>query len=82
MHLELADCETMIENEIEQAATQKDIALSYAMAMCSSWPTDWKRVNAAIAAKWPKGLIRVKEMAWKLVEQKRKEQIERQIASN
>lgn len=56
--------EDTIENDIAQGAKQKDIAALYAMALVSSWPTDWPRVNRAIAAKWPKGLARVKEMAW------------------
>jgi hypothetical protein len=82
MHMELMACESVIENEIKMGLKQKDIAQTYAMAMVSSWPTDWKRVNAAILAKWPKGLIRVKEMAWKIVEQKRKETVARMAASN
>ena len=73
MIIELCCCESVIENEIAQGLTQKDIALTYAMAMESTWPTDWLRVNKAIQAKWPKGLNRVKEMAWKIREQKRRE---------
>lgn len=71
MQIELAAVEATIENEINQGATQRDVALTYAMGLASSWPTDWVRVNRAIAAKWPKGLLRVKKMAWKLVEEKR-----------
>lgn len=29
---------------------------------------DWTRVNAAITARWPRGLKRVKQMAWRIVE--------------
>lgn len=61
---ELADVEDVIENEIAQGLTQKQIAQTYALALKSSWPTDWGRVNRAIMAKWPKGLKRIKEMAW------------------
>ena len=64
MRIELACVEDVIENEIAQGLKQKDIAETYAMALVSSWPTDWPRVNRAIAAKWPKGLQRVKEKAW------------------
>lgn len=70
--MELACVESVIENEINQGCTQKDIAMTYAMGLVSTWPTDWKRVNAMILAKWPKGLARVKAMAWKLVETKGK----------
>ncbi len=30
---------------------------------------DWKAVNGAIAARWPKGLERVKKAGWKLFEE-------------
>ncbi len=61
---ELAHPELVIENEIAQGCTQKQIAQTYRLAMQSSWPTDWARVNQAILKRWPKGLQRVKEMAW------------------
>jgi hypothetical protein len=64
MRIELACVEDVIENEIAQGAKQKDVAETYAMALVSSWPTDWPRVNRAIAARWPKGLQRIKEKAW------------------
>lgn len=63
---------TFIERECEdRRLKQKDVALSYALAMrgeALGEPVDWPRVNAAIARRWPKGLVRVKEMAWKLRE--------------
>lgn len=31
---------------------------------------DFKRVNDAISKRWPKGLLRIKQMAWKIVEGK------------
>ncbi len=45
---------------------QKDVALTYAMAIRdeNSVSVDWHRVNAAIRNRWPKGLDRVKQMAW------------------
>ena len=65
----LVDCTNVIERECaEKALTQKSVALTYAMAMRSEAAgadkPDWKRINAAILARWPKGLTRVKERAW------------------
>ena len=31
---------------------------------------DWKAINRAICERWPKGLERVKKMAWKIVKWK------------
>lgn len=62
--IEIMAVELVIENEIEQGCTQRQISQTYALALRSSWPTDWKRVNAAIVARWPKGLERIKQMAW------------------
>lgn len=65
MIVEMACCESVILNEIKQGLTQKQIAQSYALALRSSWPTDWKRVNEAIVERWSlRGLNRIKEMAW------------------
>ena len=64
LYFEIADVENMIEREIAIGCNQKSIAMTYALALRSSWPTDWARVNAAIVAKWPKGLERIKTMAW------------------
>jgi hypothetical protein len=77
--MELVDVEFVIENELRQGCTQDQIAQTYAMGIVSTYPTDWPRVNAAISAKWPKGLERVKTKAWKIVEAKRKEAM-RQVA--
>lgn len=60
---EIGNVEMVIENEINQGLTQKQIAMTYALAMRSSWPTDWAKVNGLILKKWPKGLQRIKEMA-------------------
>lgn len=38
--MEIACVEMVIENEIKQGLTQKDIAQTYAMALVSTWPTD------------------------------------------
>lgn len=34
----------------------------------SSSRVDWKAVNAAILRRWPKGLERIKKLAWKMAE--------------
>lgn len=64
MITELVDVEGVIANEIKQGCSQKQISQTYALGLRSSWPTDWSRVNAAITARWPKGLERIKKMAW------------------
>jgi len=62
---EIACVEMVIENEIKQGLTQKQIAQTYAMAIRSSWPTDWAKVNAMIVERWSNaGLERIKKMAW------------------
>ncbi len=64
MPLEIANVEATIENEIAQGMKQRDIAQTYALGMRSSSPTDWKRVNQAIIAKWSmSGLLKIKKMA-------------------
>lgn len=76
MHMELADCTNVLLSMIpEKECTQSLVADYYAMALVSSWPTDWRVVNEAILARWPKGLTRVKEKAWKIVEQKKRERL-------
>jgi hypothetical protein len=62
--MELMCVESVIENEIAQGCTQRQVAQTYALGLRSTWKTDWKRVNEAILARWPKGLNRIKEMAW------------------
>jgi hypothetical protein len=66
--VELMDVEGVIENEIAQGCTQKSVALTYAWGLRKSERVDWKRVNAAIVAKWPRGLQRVKTLAWRIFE--------------
>lgn len=69
----LCDPTGQIERECESPGfTQKSVALTYALAIRDEKlvPVDWKRANAAIAKRWPKGLARVKELAWKIVQGK------------
>lgn len=61
---EMACCEMVILNEIKMGLNQKQIAQSYALALRSSWPTDWKKVNEAIIERWSfAALNRIKNMA-------------------
>lgn len=65
MTFEITHVEQIIENEIRQGAIQKVIAQTYALAIKSSYPTDWQRVNRAIIDRWSMaGLERIKKLAW------------------
>jgi hypothetical protein len=72
------DCARCIEDAIAAGMTQDEIARDYAMAMYSEvhggWEADWSRVNKAIAARWPKGLARVKKAAHRKYRELYKEQ--------
>ena len=62
---EIAAVEATIEREIELGANQVAIAKTMALAVRSTYPTDWPRVNAAIIARWSQaGLQRIKRLAW------------------
>ena len=65
---ELCNCTNVLLNEIShKELKQKDIALTYRLALKSSCPTDWELVNEAIIKRWSvAGLKRIKDMAWKL----------------
>ncbi|QDV20666.1 hypothetical protein Pan153_53420 [Gimesia panareensis] len=66
MHAEICNVESVIENEIKQGLTQKQIAQTYALALRSSYQTDWEKVNKMIVDRWSvSGLTRIKNMAWK-----------------
>jgi len=67
MKVELCCCEWVLFNELSiKEIKQKDIALTYRMAMESSEAVDWEKVNKAIINRWSfSGLKRVKHMAWK-----------------
>lgn len=68
IRIALSDPTGQIERECADGVfKQKDVALTYALAMRdeSVVSVDWPRANAAIVKRWPKGLARVKELAWK-----------------
>lgn len=63
----LSDPTGQIERECaDKIFKQADVALTYALAMRDEdiVPVDWKRANAAILKRWPRGLLRVKKKAW------------------
>jgi len=63
--VEFTCVELAVEDEITQGCTRQSVAKTYALALRSSWPTDWQRVNAAIVARWSEvGLERIKRLAW------------------
>lgn len=64
MYAEIMCVESTIRNEIEQGLNQRQVAQTYALGLRSSAKTDWAKVNALIVARWPKGLDRIKKMAW------------------
>lgn len=71
----LVCCTMVIVNDVAQGLTQKQIALTYAMAIISERNKadlpDWAKINQAILDRWgQKGLNRVKNLAWALIEEK------------
>jgi len=75
MTVELMNCEKTLLDEIDcRATTRDDVALTYAMTLCSSErdQVDWKKVNRAIASRWSFYAVDyIKRRAHKLVEEKR-----------
>lgn len=65
LKIEIQSVEKTIENEIKAGLYRKSIAKTYALALNSSWPTDWKKVNSMIIDRWSvSGLEWIKEQAW------------------
>jgi len=67
----LVCCTRTLLDEISNGFTQKQLAITYAMAMRSEAAgadkTDWPSVNRAIVKRWSmSGLVRVKDMAWRI----------------
>ena len=53
----------------EPGIKQATIAAIYASVLRHEGETaDWAAINVAIREKWPTGLLRVKKMAWKILE--------------
>jgi len=66
------DAQQVIEQCENKNFKQEDVALSYARLIAEK-PTAQQisAANEAIKKRWPRGLRRVKEMAWKMIEVKR-----------
>lgn len=63
--MELAACTDTLLHEITSGAPRRAVAQTYRLAMQSSQPTDWPRVNAAILERWSvSGLTWIKQQAW------------------
>ena len=73
MGIELRNCtELLLMEAADKVITRNSIAVTYSMALCSSEPTDWARVNAAIIERWsPSALTYIKERAWAIAEGRR-----------
>ena len=63
---ELMDCTRVLLEEIaDKRFKQRNIAQTYALALRSSYNTDWATVNKAIIERWSlSGLERIKNWAW------------------
>jgi len=48
LRAEIACVETVIENEIAQGCTQKSVAMTYALALRSSWPVGFPSCSALL----------------------------------
>lgn len=72
INIQMLDCERIILEECaDKRFTQKSVVASYAWAITGQEKIDWKKVNAAIVARWSQsGLIRIKNAAWKLIKEK------------
>lgn len=59
---------------IEDGCVQAEVASFYADALRAHFAkenVDFRKLNAAIISRWPKGLKRVKTMAWRELERRR-----------
>ena len=70
--INLICCTQVIQNEIAQGLPQKDIAVTYAMAIKSQAEgadkPDWLAINRAILSRWKmSGLERIKKRAFDLL---------------
>ena len=76
MMIELCDCMNVILSQVADKHTKrKQVAITYAFClMQSSEPIDWKKINAAIVARWsPSAREWIAKEAWKLIAAKQGE---------
>lgn len=73
MRIQLIDCERQLLREIaDKRLVQRDVALTYAMALGSDEEIDWPKVNHAIIDRWSLSALKwIKERAWKHVHERR-----------
>lgn len=75
--INLVCCTQVIQQEVAcKQARQRDVALSYAMAIKSAAQgadkPDWAAINGAILTRWKmSGLERIKKLAWDIARGKR-----------
>ena len=71
MHITMTDPELQLLREIEEGHTQKSISVTYAFCIRDHRDAvDWHKINKAVVSRWSRsGLLRVKRMAWKLIEE-------------
>ena len=64
--IELVNCTRTLLDEIAcKEAKRLDVAKTYALALRSSYPTDWREVNRAIIERWSRSALEyIKKMAW------------------
>lgn len=70
MPFELTDTTNTLLREIADPAMRRaDVAQTYALALRSSWATDWGKVNRAILVRWSRSALDwIKTRAWKIAE--------------
>ena len=73
MYITMGDPENQILREIEEGHTEDSIALTYAFCIRDhQGSVDWGKINKAIMSKWSRiALLRIKQMAWKLIEEQK-----------
>ncbi len=66
MRIELQDCDNVMLQEIaNKECTRLTVARTYALALHSDYPTDFKKVNKAIIERWSLSALEyIKRMAW------------------
>jgi len=63
--MHLMDAHKLIIQECESGATQKIVAMTYALGLRSQEGFDYRAANETILKRWkPSGLERIKKMAW------------------
>jgi hypothetical protein len=56
----------------DRQCNQAIMAELYADCLACAAGIDWVKVNAAIMKRWPRGLVRIKTQAWKILQQRQR----------